>query len=153
MGLYSLSYRNALTVVHFIKMAWDWNSLGFVELTPAHTNWTHLSFPVKAPGDKVHHLTLKLGENNLTNTVIYNIDNLRWTELAAVLPPPTMAIEETKAGLNLLAASGGQYDRQNIATVASDTFGWIGSSVPKTSLTSCPGPLRPPVSCFKQTRT
>ena len=132
---------------------WDWNSLGFVELTSAHTNWTHPSFPVKAPGDKVHHLTLKLGENNLTNTVIYNVDNIRWTESAAVLPPPTMAIEETKAGLNLLAASGGQYDRQNIATVASDTFGWIGSSVPKTSLTSCPGPLRPPVSCFKQTRT
>ena len=109
---------------------WDWNSLGFVELTSMHTNWTHLSFPVKAPGDKVHHLTLKLGENNLTNTVIYNVDNIRWTESAAVLPPPTMAIEETKAGLNLLAASGGQYDRQNIATVASDTFGWIGSSVP-----------------------
>jgi hypothetical protein len=39
-----------------------------------------------------------------------------------------MAIETTTPGLNLLAASGGQYDRQNIATVAT-TFGWIGSSM------------------------
>src|SRR2546430_1164736 len=40
-----------------------------------------------------------------------------------------MSVEKTKPGLNLLAASGGQYDRQGIATVGS-TFGWIGSSVP-----------------------
>src|SRR5437667_111477 len=119
-----------IEIIYRNEPDWTWNSLGFYELTLSDTNWHHLSFPVKAPSDKVHHLTLKLGENNLTNTVIYNVDNIRWTESAAVLPPPTMAIEETKAGLNLLAASGGQYDRQNIATVASDTFGWIGSSVP-----------------------
>src|SRR2546422_463853 len=28
---------------------WDLDSLGVVELTAAHTNWTHPSFPVKAP--------------------------------------------------------------------------------------------------------
>ncbi len=108
---------------------WTWNSLGFYELTLSDTNWHHLSFPVKAPGDKVHHLTLKLGENNLTNTVIYNVDNIRWTESAVVLPPPLMAIDKTKPGLNLLAASPGQYDRQNIKSVGS-SYGWIGSSVP-----------------------
>src|SRR6266498_3060677 len=104
---------------------WTWNSLGSYELTRADTNWHHVSFPVKAPGDKVHHLTLKLGQNNLTNTVIYNVDNIRWTE-AAVVVPPVMAVEKTKPGLNLLAASPGQYDRQNIKSVSS-SFGWVGS--------------------------
>ncbi len=108
---------------------WTWNSLGSYELTLTDTNWHHLSFPVKAPGDKVHHLTFKLGQNNLTNTVIYNVDNIRWTESAVVLPPPVMAIDKTKPGLNLLAASPGQYDRQNIKSVAS-SYGWIGSSEP-----------------------
>jgi hypothetical protein len=108
---------------------WTWNSLGGVQLTAAHTNWTRLSYPVKTPGDKVHHLTLKLGENNLTNTVIYNIDNVRWIESAAVIPPPTMAIGPSRAGLNLTAASPGRYDRQNIKTVGG-TYGWIGSAVP-----------------------
>ncbi len=108
---------------------WTWNSLGSYELTAADTNWHHLKFPVKAPGDKVHHLTLKLGQNGLTNTVIYNIDNIRWTEVVTEAPPPSMAIEASKPGLNLLAASPGQYDRQNIKTVGT-SFGWIGSSQP-----------------------
>lgn len=108
---------------------WAWNGLGFLQLTLNNTNWTHVNFPVKAPGDKVHHLTIKLGENNLTNKVIFNVDNIRWDEAATVLPPPVMGIEKTKPGLNLLAASAGQYDRQNIATVAGD-FGWINSPVP-----------------------
>jgi len=106
---------------------WDWNSFGFFELTD--TNWHHLSFPVKAPADKAHHLTVKLGENNLTNTVIYNLDNLRWTELAVVLPPPSMAIEKSRPGLNLLAASSDRYDRQNVKTVGT-SYGWIGSGQP-----------------------
>src|SRR6266404_5618792 len=108
---------------------WDWNSLGSYELTAASTNWTHVNFPVKAPGNAVHHFELKLGQNNLTNTVIYNIDNLRWDEAPLNIPPPTISIAKTHPGLNLLAASGGQYDRQGIATV-DNSFGWIGSSVP-----------------------
>jgi hypothetical protein len=109
---------------------WDWTDLGGVELTASHTNWTHLSFPVKAPADAIHHLTLKLGENNLTNTVLYNVDNIRWAEASVALPSPTLSVGKTVPGLNLLAASGGQYDRQNIVTVAPDSFGWIGSSTP-----------------------
>ncbi len=108
---------------------WDWNSLGNYELTADNTNWTHLNFKVQAPGDALHHLTIKLGQNNLTNTVIYNVDNLRWDEAPLNIPPPTMSIAKTKSGLNLLAASGGQYDRQGIATVGS-SFGWIGSTAP-----------------------
>lgn len=120
-GYFEVIFRNG--------SSWDWNSLGGVELTSAYTNWTHLVFAIKAPADQVHHLTFKLGENNLTNTVIYNVDNIRWTEAPVALPPPAMTIEKTKLGLNLLAASGGQYDRQNLVTVA-DTFSWVGSNAP-----------------------
>jgi hypothetical protein len=108
---------------------WDWTTLPGYELSAINTNWTHLNFPVKAPANAVHHLTLKLGENNLTNTVIYNVDNIRWDEAPLNIPPPAMSIEKTKPGLNLLAASGGQYDRQNIKTV-NTSYGWIGSSAP-----------------------
>ncbi len=117
----------ALEVIFRNGPDWVWNSLGAVQLTS--TNWVHLEFPVKAPGDKVHHLTLKLGENNLTNTVIYNVDNIRWTESAVEIPPPTLAIETAKPGLNLTAGSPGQYDRQNIKTVAPG-LGWVGSGEP-----------------------
>lgn len=108
---------------------WAWNSLGYYELSYINTNWTRLNFPIKAPADAVHHLTLKLGQNNLTNTVTYYVDNIRWDEAPLQIPPPTMTIEKTKPGLNLLAASGGQYDRQGIATVAGN-FGWVGSAAP-----------------------
>ena len=106
---------------------WAWNSLGYVALTS--TNWVHLEYPVKAPGDKEHHLTLKLGENNLTNTVIYNVDNIRWTESTVQIPPPTMSMEKARPGLNLTAGTSGQYDRQNIKCLTQG-LGWIGSSSP-----------------------
>jgi hypothetical protein len=107
---------------------WIWNSLGNVALTNT-SDWVHLEFPVKVPGDKVHHLTLKLGGNGLTNTIIYNLDNIRWTEVSVQVPPPTMSIERTSKGLNLTAGTSGQYDRQNIKSVPAG-LGWIGASEP-----------------------
>ncbi|PYI88703.1 MAG: hypothetical protein DME26_03045, partial [Verrucomicrobia bacterium] len=107
--------------------AWTWIWAGQTRFT--NNNWVHYSFDVPTTADQVHHLTFKLGENNLTNTVIYNVDNIRWTESTAVPPPPTVSLEKTEPGLNFVAASGGRYDRQSIATVA-NTFGWIGSSAP-----------------------
>ena len=106
---------------------WTWNSLGGVPLTT--TDWVHLEFQVKVPGDKVHHLTLKLGENNLTNTVIYNVDNIHWIESTVQLPPPTMSVAKSGVGLNLSAGSAGQYDRQNIRTIIPG-LGWVGSADP-----------------------
>lgn len=117
----------ALEVIFRNGNNWEWNSLGAVQLTS--TEWVHLEFPVKSPGDKVHHLTLKLGENNLTNTVIYNVDNIRWVESSAEIPPPILAIAPAKPGLNLTAGTPGQYDRQNIRTVAAG-LGWIDSPEP-----------------------
>ena len=57
------------------------------------------------------------------------MDNIRWDEAPQDVPPPVMSIERTKAGLNCQATSGGQYDRQGIAT-AVNSFGWIGSQAP-----------------------
>jgi len=109
--------------------SWAWTTLPGFELDSSYTNWTHLNLPIKAPAEAIHHLTLKLGQNNLTNAVIYNVDNIRWDEAPLSIPPPTMSIAATTPGLNLLAASQGQYDRQNIATVGSG-YGWVGSPDP-----------------------
>jgi hypothetical protein len=106
---------------------WDWNSLGGYALTG--NGWTHLTYTVKAPGDKVHHLTLKLGQNGMNGPVILYVDNIRWTETATEVPPPTMSIQRAKPGLNLMTGSPGLYDRQNIATITSG-LGWVGSTDP-----------------------
>lgn len=118
-GLLELYLRNG--------SGWTWISAGSARFT--NFNWVHYSFDVPSTADQVHRLTFKLGENNLTNTVIYNIDNIHWTESTVAQAPPTLSIEKTEPGLNLLAASSGQYDRQSIGTV-DNSFGWIGSSEP-----------------------
>lgn len=106
---------------------WTWIWAGQTRFT--NNNWVHYSFDVPTTADQVHRLTFKLGENNLTNTVIYNLDNIRWTEATVAQPPPILTLEKTEPGLNFVAASSGQYDRQNIATVA-NTFGWVGLTEP-----------------------
>jgi len=53
--------------------------------------------------------------------VTYNVDNIRWDEAPLNLPRPRYPSRDP-AWLNLLAASGGQYDRQGIATV-DNSFG------------------------------
>lgn len=120
-GLFEVILRNG--------SAWAWNTVGSLRFTDANKVWTHLSFPVKAPADAIHRLTFKLGENNLAGTVIYNVDNIKWTTKGAPPPPPTMTIVPTQKGLNLLSASEGIYDRQGIATALSE-FGWIPRSDP-----------------------
>jgi len=118
-GLFELYLRNG--------SSWEWMVAGQTRFT--NNNWVHYSFDVPSTADQVHRLTFKLGENNLTNTVIYNLDNIRWTEATTAQPPPTLSLEKTEPGLNFVADSAGQYDRQSIATVDSN-FGWIGASEP-----------------------
>jgi len=113
----------------FVRNGSGWTWIGAGETRFTDNNWIHCSFDVPTTADQVHRLTFKLGENNLTNTVIYNIDNIHWTESEVVPPPPTMSVEKTEPGLNFVAASAGQYDRQSIATVANN-FGWIGATEP-----------------------
>ena len=102
---------------------WAWNSRISVPLNG--TGWTHVSAPVAAPADAVHHLTIKVGQNALLGPVIYNIDNITWTESVAPPPPPTMSIRPAKPGLNLVGSGAGQYDRQSIFSPTAITS-WVG---------------------------
>jgi len=114
-GTFEIIFRNG--------GGWTWNSRISVPLNG--TGWTHVSAPVGAPADAVHHLTIKVGQNALLGPVIYNIDNVTWTESATPPPPPTMGIRPAKPGLNLIASAAGQYDRQSIYSPAAITS-WVG---------------------------
>jgi hypothetical protein len=106
---------------------WTWNSLIGVPLT--NTGWVRISAPVRAPAGEVHHLTIKLGQNALLGPVTYHIDNLTWTESSTPPPPPTMSIKPARAGLNLVAGTPGQYDRQSIRALDT-SYSWVGASAP-----------------------
>jgi hypothetical protein len=114
-GAFEIIFRNG--------SGWTWNSRISVPLNG--TGWTHLSAPVGAPADAVHHLTLKLGQNGLLGPVFYNIDNLTWTESTVPPPPPTMSIRSAKPGLNFIGSAAGQYDRQSIYSPTAITS-WVG---------------------------
>ncbi|MGH8248285.1 MAG: hypothetical protein ACREUU_17830, partial [Gammaproteobacteria bacterium] len=114
-GAFEIIFRNG--------GGWTWNSRITVPLNG--TGWTHVSAPVGAPADAVHHLTLKVGQNALLGPVIYNIDNVTWTESATPPPPPTMSIRPAKPGLNLIGSAAGQYDRQSIYSPTAITS-WVG---------------------------
>lgn len=103
-GTFEIIFRNGA--------GWAWNSRISVPLNG--TGWTRVSAPVGAPADAVHHLTVKVGQNALLGPVIYNIDNITWTEASTPPPPPTMSIRPAKPGLNLIGSAAGQYDRQSI---------------------------------------
>lgn len=102
---------------------WSWNSRISVPLNG--TGWTHVSAPVAAPANAVHHVTLKLGQNALLGPVTYNVDNITWTPSTAPPPPPTMKIRSARPGLNLIGSATGPNDRQNI--YYSQAVGsWVG---------------------------
>lgn len=123
---------------------WVWTSLISVPLTTVG-EWIHVSAPIKPPANAVHHLTLKLGQNALLGPVTYNIDNLTWTESTTPLPPPTLSVKPAQDGLNVIASTGGQYDRQSIRTVEAG-YSWVGSPNPVSyaiTLTGSPGTSYP----------
>ena len=103
---------------------WTWNGRITVPLT--NTDWVHVSAPVGAPANDVHHLTFKLGQNALLGTVVYNIDNITWTEASTPPPPPTLGIRLAKPGLNFVGSSAGAFDRQNIYAQEAITS-WVGA--------------------------
>jgi hypothetical protein len=108
---------------------WDWNSLTNVSLTS--TNWTHVEANFVPPDDAVHHLTLKLGQNGFAGPVTFNVDNIVLLENTnKTIVPPTMSIEKTMPGLNLIASQlQGQYQRQEIYTTGS-SYSWVGKTEP-----------------------
>jgi len=108
-----------------LRNSGDWTWLTCLSVPLNGTGWTHISAPVNASANEVHHLTLKIGQNALLGPVVYNIDNITWTTSVGPPPPPTMNIRPAKSGLNLVGSATGEYDRQNI--YYSQSIGtWVG---------------------------
>lgn len=99
------------------------------------TNWTHVNLPIDlgAPNlDKIVGFFFKMWSDGAhTNSLIFNLDNVAMEkpEIFVPLTPPTLGLGKTTPGLNFIAASGGQYDRQSIRTVGSN-YSWISASGP-----------------------
>jgi hypothetical protein len=93
--------------------------------------WRHLrAAPLTGEFNDIRAITIELyGGAALTGPVTFLIDNVKFTRLAGPPPGPKMAIERPRRGLNLIPTSG-QYQRQNIASVSSSGYSWIGISEP-----------------------
>jgi hypothetical protein len=99
------------------------------------TNWTHVNMPIVITSpdlDKVVGFFIKMWSNGAhTNTLTFNIDNIgiQKPEIVVPIPPPTVSLKKPVPGLAFIAASGGQYDRQEIRTVGT-SYAWYGASGP-----------------------
>lgn len=99
------------------------------------TNWTHFDIPVDPAWvhleEVVGFFIYMWSGDAHTNTLIFNIDNVMLTKPTApvVIPPPTVSLQTPVHGLAFVAASGGQYDRQEIRTVGSN-YSWVAASGP-----------------------
>lgn len=108
------------------------DGLGWVEvgnvMTIANTNgWQHMKVPLVSYPYNLNKLVLALIADSATNTITYLVDNVKMT--APPQPPPSLSLEKAVPGLALIAASGGQWDRQNIRTIGS-SYSWIGRPGP-----------------------
>jgi len=113
----------------------DGTAIGGATLT--HTEWTNLSFAITATpnNESLASLIFQLGWGSMRGPVIYNLDNLSWTERLAPPPPPTLSLEKAEGGLNLVHTSENQYGRHNIYTLDDTILGFYnaGESVAAVS--------------------
>ncbi len=99
------------------------------------TNWTHVDRAIDPSWANLNMVVgyyFKIWSNGgHTNTLAFNLDNVMLTKPTApvVIPPPTLSLTKPVPGLAFVAASGGQYDRQEIRTVGSN-YTWVGASGP-----------------------
>jgi hypothetical protein len=99
------------------------------------TNWTHFDIPVNPAWNFLNevvgfYIYMWSGDAH-TNTLTFNIDNIMLTKptVPVVIPPPTVSLVKPIRGIAFVAASPGQWDRQNIRTVGNN-YNWIGASGP-----------------------
>ncbi len=104
----------------------NWTSIGKVNLD--NTNgWQHKVVSLQIYPYTVNRLVFNFNVNPGTNKITYLVDNITLT--APPAPPPTLALVKPVPGLALVAASGGQWDRQEIRT-AGTNYSWVGASGP-----------------------
>jgi hypothetical protein len=132
----------------------DWKQIKLADynIPESATNWTHLIFPIDQSATGLNTVTgyyIYLWSGGVfTNTLMFNVDNI-YLEPSTNEPPPappTMSVEKTQRGLNLIALGDGQYDRQNFRTVNPE-YSWVGKgSTPVTysfTVKSYPGTNNP----------
>ena len=121
-GFFQMVIRNTIT--------YEFISQGGVNVS-SNGGWRHVVANLTGAHDDIYAITLELyGGAALTGPVTFYIDNLKFTAPGGGPPPPTLFVERPLRGLNLTPTSG-QFQRQNIATVANN-FGWIGRPDPIT---------------------
>ena len=111
---------------------YDWNPQ-FAGNVSTNDGWRHIRVaPLVQPVNDINAFTIELyGGAGLTGPVTFYVDNLKFTTTNAPPPSPVMAVERPIRGLNLIPTSG-QYQRQNIATVNSTGYSWVGRPEPVT---------------------
>jgi hypothetical protein len=115
---------------------YDFNSQ-FGSSVSTNDGWRHISAIPSGARNDIRAITLELsggggGAGSLTGPVTFYVDNLKFTQPNVISnPPPALSMERPIHGLNLIPTSG-QFQRQNIATVASSGLSWVGSASPVT---------------------
>ncbi len=109
-------------------------TLGNVQVpAAAATGWAHLSVPLDpaiSGIDPSKGIVLKKwiteAQKNAGGNYGFWVDNVILKGSDAPPPPPTLSLNTPTPGLAFIAASGGQWDRQNIRTVGED-YSWVGA--------------------------
>ena len=108
-----------------------------VEYNVTNTGWVHVNIPLNAALDpNLLNITTVLVSmdggsfGNLQGTTTLWVDNIQFgfTNLL-IIPPTVMHISQPIPAMRLFAGSGGQFDRQEVAT-ADSSQSWIGGSFP-----------------------
>ena len=100
-----------------------WVEVGNVMTVTNGSGWQHMKVPLTSYPYNLNKLVLTFIADSATNTITYLVDNVKLT--APPQPPPTLSMEKAVPGLAFIAASGGQWDRQNIRTISTG-YSWIG---------------------------
>lgn len=137
--------------IGLVTQGWGTTYLPGRAIPLSATAWTHFDYPLDPTLANINQVVgffIKMWSNGgHTNSLIFNIDNFMITKPTApvIIPPPTVSLIPSKTKLNCLASGTGQYDRQQVKTVA-DTLSWIGQGDPVTyefTIKDAPGASRP----------
>ena len=100
-----------------------WVSLGNAITVTNKSGWQHMKQSLLAYPYNLNKLVFSLVVNPGKGTITYLIDNVKLT--APPQPPPTLSTEKAIPGVEFIAASSGQWDRQNIRTIGTN-YSWLG---------------------------